>query len=351
MSAASSLATNSQQQHQSKIPNGGVNDHQYRSMSVTNPKPSTNTSSNTALSYQQRTSTNNLSSSNSHVVSDMKKSNSKSTDINNIQNGYNHSQSSDDNNHINHNTGDDDEDNNEQNNDQDDQETDTENTDNRTRTGHKHVDFKLNEIKTINAELGHEQNDDEYEQNTSNNINNSSVQPNNNNEENDEDNNSENQSNNHHASNDESAMNGSRGFRLRRRDTPHHLKGARVNSPNNNAQQLDPNEMKEILERYAHSNSNGSGLNSNQHQSNQSVTNLTSSVSSSHVSQSLNNYTSPHQQRSKLKPATQYIPENLEYEELRKTVQLVIHINRKRGNWFRYTYSWWQRFKSEQRRR
>ena len=38
--------------------------------------------------------------------------------------------------------------------------------------------------------------------------------------------------------------------RLRRRDTPHHLKGARVNTSNNKAQQLDPNEMKEILERY-----------------------------------------------------------------------------------------------------
>lgn len=37
-------------------------------------------------------------------------------------------------------------------------------------------------------------------------------------------------------------------FKLRRRDTPHHLKGARLNSPK--AQQLDPNEMKEILERY-----------------------------------------------------------------------------------------------------
>jgi hypothetical protein len=48
--------------------------------------------------------------------------------------------------------------------------------------------------------------------------------------------------------------NGSGQFRLRRRDTPHHLKGARLNSPNNKAQQLDPNEMKEILERYTSNN-------------------------------------------------------------------------------------------------
>ena len=56
VSASSSLVTNSQQQ--SKIPNYWVNDQQYGSMSVTNPKPNTNTSSNTALSYQQRTSIN-----------------------------------------------------------------------------------------------------------------------------------------------------------------------------------------------------------------------------------------------------------------------------------------------------
>lgn len=50
------------------------------------------------------------------------------------------------------------------------------------------------------------------------------------------------------------SSNSSGQFRLRRRDTPHHLKGARLNSPNNKAQQLDPNEMKEILERYTQNN-------------------------------------------------------------------------------------------------
>ena len=38
--------------------------------------------------------------------------------------------------------------------------------------------------------------------------------------------------------------------KLRRRDTPHHLKGARINPTNNKAQQLNPDEMKEILERF-----------------------------------------------------------------------------------------------------
>lgn len=39
--------------------------------------------------------------------------------------------------------------------------------------------------------------------------------------------------------------------RLRRRDTPHHLKGARIQSPGTNkAQQLDANEMRELLDKY-----------------------------------------------------------------------------------------------------
>ena len=49
---------------------------------------------------------------------------------------------------------------------------------------------------------------------------------------------------------DDSAANSSGHCRLRRRDTPHHLKGARINPSNYKAQQLNPDEMKEILERY-----------------------------------------------------------------------------------------------------
>lgn len=88
------------------------------------------------------------------------------------------------------------------------------------------------------------------------------------------------------------SMNSSGHCRLRRRDTPHHLKGARVNSPTNKANQLDANEMREILERYTNSHSPPTPL--------------------------------PRSQ----KPATQYVPDELKYEELKKHVHLVMHVNR-----------------------
>ena len=59
---------------------------------------------------------------------------------------------------------------------------------------------------------------------------------------------SENQESQNGEENEANESNPSGHFKLRRRDTPHHLKGARLNSPK--AQQLDPSEMKEILERY-----------------------------------------------------------------------------------------------------
>jgi hypothetical protein len=59
---------------------------------------------------------------------------------------------------------------------------------------------------------------------------------------------SENQESQNGEENEANESNSSGHFKLRRRDTPHHLKGARLNSPK--AQQLDPSEMKEILERY-----------------------------------------------------------------------------------------------------
>jgi len=98
-------------------------------------------------------------------------------------------------------------------------------------------------------------------------------------------------------------------FRLRRRDTPHHLKGARVNSSTNKAQQLDPNEMKEILERYTATNNNNS-----------SNSNLASPVLDNNKSLA-----------TKSKPASVYIPVNFKHDEIRKLIQLIIQINRQDG--------------------
>lgn len=66
----------------------------------------------------------------------------------------------------------------------------------------------------------------------------------------------ENEENNNEDEDEADQTNSSGHFKLRRRDTPHHLKGARLNSPK--AQQLDPNEMKEILERYTSASSTNS---------------------------------------------------------------------------------------------
>ena len=113
----------------------------------------------------------------------------------------------------------------------------------------KHVDFKLsfgNGVVIIN----------DHEEETSPSLPSSPTKLENENE-------NENNSNNNQLTSeiDTSLLsNGSGQFRLRRRDTPHHLKGARLNSPNNKAQQLDPNEMKEILERYT-SNNNSNNTN------------------------------------------------------------------------------------------
>jgi hypothetical protein len=43
-------------------------------------------------------------------------------------------------------------------------------------------------------------------------------------------------------------------FKLRRRDTPHHLKGARLNAPSAKAQQLNPNELNDIINKYTSTN-------------------------------------------------------------------------------------------------
>lgn len=92
----------------------------------------------------------------------------------------------------------------------------------------KHVDFKLNEMQIVNSDSSKPQ------------IENDKTEGEDEEEEHDEDEDGSNATN--------TSENGH--CRLRRRDTPHHLKGARVNTSNNKAQQLDPSEMKEILERY-----------------------------------------------------------------------------------------------------
>ena len=89
----------------------------------------------------------------------------------------------------------------------------------------KHVDFKLSERKALASSCGDE---DEVEE--------------------DDECVDEEQEDTEQSNGDEDVANSSGHFRLRRRDTPHHLKGARLNSPK--SQQLDPTEMKEILERY-----------------------------------------------------------------------------------------------------
>lgn len=104
----------------------------------------------------------------------------------------------------------------------------------------------------------------------------------------------ENEINQEEDEDESSSMNSSGHCRLRRRDTPHHLKGARVNSPTNKAQHLDANEMREILERYAQQQ----------------------------------NVPAPMPRNQKPKPASQHIPDDLKYEELKKSIHLVIHVNR-----------------------
>jgi protein scribble len=154
---------------------------------------------------------------------------------------------------------------------------DNDDEDNHSKSGHgygKHVDFKLNE-KGAHFNEEEEEQEEEDEANTTS---------------------------------------GSGHCRLRRRDTPHHLKGARVNTSNNKAQQLDPSEMKEILERYAHTN------------------NPSTSTSPSGDFNSQNSYASSFSiNKTKPKPASVYVPDNLEYDELRKLIQLVIQINRQEG--------------------
>lgn len=73
----------------------------------------------------------------------------------------------------------------------------------------------------------------------------------NNDEDEDENVNGVDQNGGHELQEGENGHNGSSHCRLRRRDTPHHLKGARIQSPGTNkAQQLDANEMREILDKY-----------------------------------------------------------------------------------------------------
>ena len=163
-------------------------------------------------------------------------------------------------------------------NDIDDEDEDKEDIKSKKINNSKHVDFKLN--NQLSA------------QNTDN------VQYFDNEEESPENNENEEDA-------DKSTNSGH--CRLRRRDTPHHLKGARINNSSSNPQQLDPSEMKEILERYSSSNS------------------FSNNTSPSSRIVPLNH------SKQKPKPATSYIPDNFKYDELRKLIQLVIKINRQEG--------------------
>ena len=119
----------------------------------------------------------------------------------------------------------------------------------------KHVDFKLNETKVVVAQNSIET--------TTSERNESSNQEGDNEDDDDDDDQEEDEAPHvppaqlAHDLNLSGSGSESGNCRLRRRDTPHHLKGARVNTSNNKAQQLDPNEMKEILERYTNKSSTG----------------------------------------------------------------------------------------------
>jgi hypothetical protein len=104
-------------------------------------------------------------------------------------------------------------------------------------------------------------------------------------------------------------------FKLRRRDTPHHLKGARLNSPK--AQCLDPNEMKEILEKYTTAKTaSPSSPNSNSASSTVAATPSTDMAAQSPI---------------KMQPASRFVPEGLKYQDIKKTIQLIIKIQRQEG--------------------
>jgi protein scribble len=126
--------------------------------------------------------------------------------------------------------------------------------------------------------------------------------------------------------------------RLRRRDTPHHLKGARINASANKAQQLDVNEMKEILERYVHTNpsdsTNGTNLNSQANVSfSAQIATRSSPTGATPIASSITILASATLPavKQQLKSAAEYIPDDLEYDQLRDLVQLVININRQEG--------------------
>lgn len=153
----------------------------------------------------------------------------------------------------------------------------------------KHVDFKLGEKVIINdvvEQVDAQENEEEEAENE-----------------------------NENEDGENSANNTSGHCRLRRRDTPHHLKGARVNTAQSKAQPLDPNEMREILERYTNASSSPDN----------SPTNHNAQLGGKHAS------AAAAAAASKPKPASVYVPPNFHHDELRKQVQLVIIINRPEG--------------------
>jgi len=122
-------------------------------------------------------------------------------------------------------------------------------------------------------------------------------------------------------------INSSGHFKLRRRDTPHHLKGARLNSPK--AQCLDPNEIKEILEKYTTAkigSSPASSISPNYTNCNKALTSASPDTGNMVVDLQSKTHSS-----FKIQPALRFIPENLKYQELKKLIQLIIKIQRQEG--------------------
>lgn len=194
----------------------------------------------------------------------------------------------------------------------------------------KHVDFKISARPII---MGEDEEDIEEDENEEEN-------------EDCQENESDGEGQNEEDQDESHQSGGVSQFRLRRRDTPHHLKGARINSPNNKAQQLDPNEIKDILERYSSSGANSptghpptnSILNASPQAPSAGKVSFNAPVPAARTTVSINpvlnnSNTSNTSTLSKVKakPAIQFIPENFQYDEMRKYIQLVINVNRSSG--------------------
>ena len=180
------------------------------------------------------------------------------------------------------------------------------------------------EVVTLDDQRDQGEDDEEEEEEEDNNVN---------------ENNNENDENKSRAtSNEQSATAAGEGgeggqFRLRRRDTPHHLKGARLNSTSANIQQLDQSEMKQILQRYSNPPAplqNGTGSTKAQQQQQQQqqppVARLVCVAESQQANEAAADAATP-------RPACDYIPSSLRsHDPVRSYVQLHIKIAKNSGS-------------------